>query len=206
MNILKRGYYLIFKSSKIRNEEGNTILLKGKKIQKCDIKIKGKNNILILEENSILRKTKIRVEGENHKIVIGKNSMINRTMIEIYDNNGDLIIGNNVSFAKVRFIMGEGKNVTIGDEALFSYDIEIRNTDSHRIFNEGEDIVTNIGKDIVIKKHVWIGAGSKILKGVTIGEGAIVGGNSVVVKNVEANTIVAGNPAKKIREKIYWEN
>lgn len=204
MNIIKRIYYFVVKSSKIRIEKGNNIKLNGKKIQKCDIKIQGKNNKLILGEGSTLRKAKIRIEGENHEVLIGKNSMINKTSIEIYGNNGNLIIGDRASFGKVRFVMGEGKNVIIGDEALFSYDIEIRNTDSHYIFTEGEDKVTNIGKDIIIKDHVWIGAGSKILKGVTIDNGAVVGGSSVVVKNIEANTVVAGNPAKKIKEKIYW--
>lgn len=203
MSIIERIYYFLFKSTKIRVKKGNCIKLNGKKIQKCDIKIQGKNNELVLGKESTLRKAKIRIEGENHKIIIGKNSMINKTSIEIYGDKGNLIIGDNASFGKVRFVMGEGKNVIIGDEALFSYDIEIRNTDSHRIFNE-EDIVTNTGKDIVIKNHVWIGAGSKILKGVIIEDGAVVVGSSVVVKNVEANTIVAGNPAKKIKEKIYW--
>lgn len=204
MSIIGRIYYFLFKSTKIRVKKGNSIKLNGKKIQKCDIKIQGKNNELVLGKESTLRKAKIRIEGENHKIIIGKNSMINKTSIEIYGDNGNLIIGDDASFGKVRFVMGEGKNVIIGDEALFSYDIEIRNTDSHRIFDKNEDIVTNTGKDIVIKNHVWIGAGSKILKGVTIEDGAVVGGSSVVVKNVEANTVVAGNPAKKIKEKIYW--
>lgn len=202
-SVIKNFYYLIFKSSKIRKEKGNEIILNGD-IQRCDIKIKGENNTLILSEGSMLRKAKIRVEGKNHRIIIGKNSMINKTSVEIYGDEGNLIIGDNASFGKVRFIMGEGKNVTIGNEALFSYDIEIRNTDSHRIYKKDEDEIKNQGKDIVIKDHVWIGAGSKILKGVVIEDGAVVGGSSVVVKNVEANTVVAGNPAKKIKEDIYW--
>jgi acetyltransferase-like isoleucine patch superfamily enzyme len=52
----------------------------------------------------------------------------------------------------------------------------------------------------MISDFVWIGANVIILKGVTIGEGAIVGAGSVVTKDVPPYTIVAGNPARIIRE------
>jgi acetyltransferase-like isoleucine patch superfamily enzyme len=59
----------------------------------------------------------------------------------------------------------------------------------------------DLGEEAVyIDDDVWIGAMSIILKGVTIGEGAIVGAGSVVTKDVPPWAIVAGNPAKIIRE------
>lgn len=53
---------------------------------------------------------------------------------------------------------------------------------------------------ITICNDVWVGAGAIILNGITIGEGAVVGAGSVVTKDVEPYTIVAGNPAKKIKD------
>lgn len=55
-------------------------------------------------------------------------------------------------------------------------------------------------KDVRICKNAWNGAGVTILPGVTIGENAIVGAASVATKDVAPNTVVAGNPAKVIRE------
>ena len=55
-------------------------------------------------------------------------------------------------------------------------------------------------REIVVEDDVWIGAGATILPGVHIGEGAIVGAGSLVLCDVEAYSIVAGVPAKKIRE------
>lgn len=55
-------------------------------------------------------------------------------------------------------------------------------------------------KPILIKRKAWIGAGAIILPGITVGENSIVGAGSVVTKDVPDNTIVGGNPAKKIRD------
>ncbi|MBI5330948.1 MAG: acyltransferase [Betaproteobacteria bacterium] len=55
-------------------------------------------------------------------------------------------------------------------------------------------------KPITIEEDVWIGMNCVILKGVTIGKGAIVGPNSVVIHDIEPGCLYAGNPAKKIKD------
>ena len=56
-----------------------------------------------------------------------------------------------------------------------------------------------IGKPIVIERNVWIAAGAIVIGGVTVGENSVIAAGSVVTKNVPANTLVGGNPAKVIR-------
>lgn len=63
----------------------------------------------------------------------------------------------------------------------------------------------NLSKPIYIKDNVWIGTGATILKGVTVSEGAIIGADSLVTKDVPAHSIVAGNPAKVIRKNVLWK-
>jgi acetyltransferase-like isoleucine patch superfamily enzyme len=64
----------------------------------------------------------------------------------------------------------------------------------------GLDGNTALEKPVKIGNHVWIGIRATILKGVTIGDNSIIGAGAVVTTNVEPNTIVAGNPARKIRD------
>jgi acetyltransferase-like isoleucine patch superfamily enzyme len=57
-----------------------------------------------------------------------------------------------------------------------------------------------IGKPIVIERGVWIAAGAIVIGGVTVGENSVVAAGSVVTKDVPANMLVGGNPARVIRE------
>ena len=57
---------------------------------------------------------------------------------------------------------------------------------------------------VVIHDHVWVGARVTILKGVEIGEGAVVAAGSVVTHDVPAHALVGGNPARVIRQDVDW--
>jgi acetyltransferase-like isoleucine patch superfamily enzyme/coenzyme F420-reducing hydrogenase beta subunit len=89
-----------------------------------------------------------------------------------------------------------GKYVTIGR------DVSIRDTNGdHYISRENYQTY----RPVVIKEKAWLASGCTIMPGVTIGEGAIVGANAVVVKDVPPHTIVAGNPARVIRENVLFK-
>ena len=57
-----------------------------------------------------------------------------------------------------------------------------------------------VAKPIVIEDNVWLGGGAILLPGVRVGRNAVVGAGAVVTRSVPANTVVAGNPARVIRE------
>ena len=60
----------------------------------------------------------------------------------------------------------------------------------------------HVGGNIIVRNGAWIGASAILLPGIEVGEGAVVAAGAVVVKNVAANTIVGGNPAKLIRQRL----
>jgi acetyltransferase-like isoleucine patch superfamily enzyme len=107
--------------------------------------------------------------------------------------------------------------VTIGDNVLISYECIFSDSDNHSLsYSKRKDDLENwrLGQQdwtdvnmapILVNRGAWIGARAIILKGVTIGEGAVVGMGSVVTRDVPPFTVVAGNPAKEIR-KLPEEN
>lgn len=90
-------------------------------------------------------------------------------------------------------------SVTVGHDAAIGPDVYIRDSDSHAISGSSRSHT----QPIRIGDHVWIGSRATILKGVTIGDGAIVAAGAVVTKNVEPGTLVAGNPAKFVRHATW---
>jgi acetyltransferase-like isoleucine patch superfamily enzyme len=92
--------------------------------------------------------------------------------------------------------------ITIEDNVLIGPKVSLI-TENHPL--NPADRRALIASAIVVKKNAWIGAGAIILPGVTIGENAVVAAGAVVSKNVEANTIVGGVPAKWLKN-IDTEN
>lgn len=141
-----------------------------------------------------------------HPIILGKViAKDNLTLISwIYpvvldaNVNSTIEIGNNVIFNNGAVVTARVK-VVIGDGSVFGPMSLIMDSDGH-----GIDGMEEKREPVVIGKHVWVGAYAIILKGVTVGDNAIIGARSVVTRDVEANTIVAGNPARRIRDTKSW--
>ena len=99
-------------------------------------------------------------------------------------------------------------HISIGEGAVISHNVTIEDYDGHQLYNvdaDGNREAVAISAPITIGDHVWIGAKATILKGVTIGDGAVIAAGSVVTKDVPAHCLCAGCPAKVIRENVEWE-
>lgn len=102
-------------------------------------------------------------------------------------------IGRNVVVMPGCLMMSAG-GITIEDGAMIASNVQLI-SNNHDLY-ERQIIIC---KPIHIGKNAWIGAGATILPGVNIGDNAVVGAASVVTKDVPADTIVAGNPARLIK-------
>ena len=95
------------------------------------------------------------------------------------------------------------EGVTIEDEVFVGHGVVFINDIYPRATTEGGGLQTEADWSVsktLIKKRASIGSGATILANITIGENAIVGAGAVVTKDVPANTIVAGNPARVLRK------
>lgn len=92
------------------------------------------------------------------------------------------------------------KEINIGDNVFISEGVTIRDSDGHEIL----DGIHRKTKPINIGNNVWIGLNTTVLKGVTIGDGAIIAAGSVVTKDVPPGTLVGGVPAKVIKRNVEW--
>jgi acetyltransferase-like isoleucine patch superfamily enzyme len=152
----------------------------------------------------------VKDRGPDSKLIIGKDCLIcghicletNDAVVEIGDN---VFIGPNTSIVCI-------KSIKIGSDILISADCLIQDSDNHSLdfeirkrdtadWKKGfHDWSKHPSIPIQIGHGAWIGAKAIILKGVYIGEKSIVGAGSVVTKSVEPYKVVAGNPARVIKD------
>lgn len=94
--------------------------------------------------------------------------------------------------------------IEIGDDCMLSHDIHMQPHNQHGIIDLGTKQLVKDKRNIVLGDHVWIGRAVSVLPGVSIGDGSIVGANSVLTKDVPAHSAVAGYPARVVRENCTW--
>ncbi len=159
----------------------------------------------------VTHRADIFVHGADRaNIRIGRAATIDGT-VEVYEK-GVLAIGDFFFLGRSRVFCSS--SIEIGSHVLVSDGVAIMDSDLHPSSAEGRRRVAHIWADgrfpnvyegiesapVKICDDVWIGFGACVLKGVTVGQGAIVGAGSVVTKDVPPWTVVAGNPARIIRE------
>lgn len=194
--------YIIKQISKLRNYRARKAFLKS-------VIYKGKN---MPEIRSGAYVVTFRGSTKND-IEIGDNFRFWGGHI-ISQNGGKIRIGDMVKFG-TDFDLGCGNSVTIGSGSTFGAHVTIMDNNNHSVNPLDRAIMYQTPRDsdyrgykysdsapIVIGKNVWCGSYARINKGVTIGDGAVIAANTVVVKDVPANAICAGNPGKIVKENI----
>lgn len=122
---------------------------------------------------------------------MGEGSRVNTPLTVVRAHN--VKIGRRVIIMNGCLMMSAG-GIIIDDDAQIAANVQLI-SNNHDL----EDRMVITCKPVHICRRAWIGAGATILPGVTVGENSVVGAGSVVTRDVEPDTIVAGNPARLIR-------
>jgi acetyltransferase-like isoleucine patch superfamily enzyme len=152
------------------------------------------------------------IRKELNSIEIGPNSVVGGDLLT-FAHGGSIRIGE-WCYVGEHSRIWSASQVSIGNRVLISHGVDIHDTDSHSLCSElrhkhfvciattGHPLVTEDidTVPVIIEDDVWVGCKSIILKGVTIGRASIVAAGSVVTKSVPNSVLVAGNPARIIRE------
>lgn len=223
-NLLKFVSYFIFwnkylrKCFKHQTYKNNTfILLKGDKEVKvrCFIKkglkldVDGENNVIKISEKAKLHKTKITIIGNNNYVEI--KEIPRKTKLNVSIKNADnttLIWGENSTSNGTNIHMSENNvQVIVGENCMFSYNIEIWASDTHSVIDKKSGKLLNrVSKPLIIGNNCWVGYGSILTKNARLPNNTVVGAGSVVSKNFEKEyTAIAGNPAKVVNEEVVWD-
>lgn len=161
----------------------------------------GKGNRIVFStdiEDSI----SIHFTGGNNQITIGRGVSIGSLDIRC-GNNAVCTIGEGTEIEAARFIIADG-SIQVGKDCLFSTAVTLRNHDGHHIFDKTTGKRINHAGNIEVGNHVWIGHGATLLGSASVGDNSIIGTMSVTSSSFPKEVVIAGNPARIIRENVCW--
>lgn len=216
-NLLKKILYrfpILFNLAyKIQNLPSKDVFCKRLKINsigggyvKLSKYIVGSNNYLEIGKDSHLSDTRIHIVGNNNKLIFGDNCRVGKNCsFWMEGNNIEIVVGECTTFTHTVHFCAQEDNMTIriGKDCMFSNTIVVRTSDSHPIF-DSNCVRINPAKSITIGEHVWIAPNSKIMKGVAIGDGCIIGSDTMVTKDLPNNVLAVGHPARIVKTNIHW--
>ena len=127
---------------------------------------------------------------------IGQDLVIEPPFNCIYGEN--IFLGDKVYF-NISCMIIDSNRVEIGDHVMFGPGVQIY-TSAHELSAKSRNQGWEVTKPVKIGNSVWIGGSAILLPGVTIGDKSVIGAGAVVTKDVPASVVVAGNPARIIRE------
>lgn len=151
----------------------------------------------------IPEKLLVRFIGVCNSVYIGEKVSSAMQLIIECGTKSNVYIGDGSTFHDTHIDASFG-DIKIGNDCMFSLSVYVRNTDSHHIFNKRDGRRINYTKNIQIGDHVWVGQNAILLGGVQIDSGSIVGAGAVTSGHFPENAVIAGNPARVIRENVVW--
>lgn len=192
------------------DDNGNEIIVGDNTIiDNVEVILRAKNSTVIISpEVEILKNIRLDIAGENGVCIIGRiTKKVNQFRGEIRLGHGSFIsIGDDITCTKPLFLStAEETKLLIGDDCMFSTGNQVRTDDSHAIYDVLTGVRLNKSKDVIIGAHTWLAFDAKVFGGSIIGDGSIIGLNSIVKGKFPNNCIVEGSPAKIVRYNTAWE-
>lgn len=154
------------------------------------IRFYGKPKFYRTQGSEILVGNDCRFRSHSFSNLIGVN---HPCIIATHSSHAKLVIGNSCGFSGTT--IGCFSQITLGNNVRCGANTLITDSDWHQ-----DDSRVSGPKPVIIEDNVWLGYGVLVMKGVSIGANSIIGAGSVVVSDIPANVIAAGNPCKVIRE------
>lgn len=169
------------------------------------LKITGNRNKVFVGEGTDLKGLRLEITGDDCEFIIGSKCKI-RGFIQIKGIGSSMRIGNKSTATGISVVVIEGKTISIGDDCMLSYQIEMRTSDAHALLDINTRKRINLADNISIGNHVWIGARAVILKGACLPNDVVVAQGSMINKAyLDSHCVLAGTPAKVVKSGVTWD-
>ena len=180
-------------------------LAEGEGIYGLEISVLGEGNIIRISKSAVWSGCRLVIIGTGNLFDVGVGLIKQTSFVIQKSDNSRIVIGSDIFIGSGTFLIEEPETfITIGRDCMFSDNITVRCSDGHPIYDKQGNII-NRAYGIAIGNHVWLGCHVTVLKNVELADDIVVGAGSVVTKSfIRSGVIIAGVPAKTVKEDIQW--
>lgn len=199
-------YNIIHLSYPLRHVIAGRVKCRGVFLKKTSFNIRGKGSRIEIGKATQLHDCHITLYGTGCCVLIKEGGRLANTSLYLEDDLSSIKIGCKFSIESGHIASTEGQTIIIGDDCMFSNDIEIRNGDSHAIVDMENGLRTNKAQAVTIGNHVWLTTHCRVLKGSSIPDDCIIGNSAVVSGRLEkSHAIYGGSPLRILKENKTWD-
>ena len=171
---------------------------------RCVFEIKAGNFLWVCEGASLSR-CSFHAHGNGNLIVVGPHARLKNVVLMASGDYSAVGVGAGTTWESGRgFASKNGRCLIIGRDCMFSNSVVLRTNDAHGIFDLSTQKLINPPEDVIVGEHVWLGNGVRVSKGSNVGRSSVVGQGAIVSGSVEAHSVYAGVPARKVKGGVTW--
>ncbi|MGZ8969762.1 MAG: acyltransferase [Telluria sp.] len=189
---------------KLQDSGKNNKVIFGEIGDNVQLKIYGNNNVVEIDPTSSIQGGDFQLKGNNNRFIIGPGVKIGHLKVIIQDES-IINIGSQTTIEQAYFLSRDKRKIEIGQDCMISFQIDLRTSDAHGIYETDGNALINPPGDIILDNHVWLGQGTMISMNVRVASNAVVGARSFLRNlDVASGCIYAGSPARLVRSGVFW--
>ena len=174
-----------------------------KQATSASLTIQGRGNIVEIAPDCRLG-ANLTLIGDNNHFRLGHGCTLNGFVNLLSPEGSVLTVGPGTTMVQVSIQLHEPGEITFGRDCMVSSQVYVSLSDIHPIYDRATGERINAAASIRIGDHVWLGLRSMIMKGATIGDGAVVAAGAILSGPAPAHAVMAGVPARLVRRNIVW--
>ncbi|MDG2526531.1 acyltransferase [Stenotrophomonas sp. HITSZ_GD] len=191
----------------VTDARGNRLVAPAALLPRLTVHFRASHCLLWLDPSARIGTLTIEFNGDHGQCRLGAAGAEGSFsgLLRVGQDSRILVDDHTTATARCFICASEGTQVRIGRDCMLASDVQLRCDDAHPIFDIHTGERVNPSEDIVIGDHVWLAYGTRCMGGTRIGDGSVIGLDSIVTGPIPNNCVAVGRPARVTRRDIAWE-
>ncbi len=164
--------------------------------------IEGEGNTVILGAGTRLG-INLSIRGDNNHVEVGEACHLHG-FVNVLCSDARLSVGARTTMVQGSLQLHEAGEIIFGEDCMISSQVYVSLSDIHPIYDLETGRRINPAASVHVGNHVWAGLRCMILKGARVGDGSVIAAGSIVAGETPADAIIAGAPARTLRQGVVW--